>query len=90
MPRRRIYILNYEDYLHDTAPASRPRLRPALRLFAYAAAIIGNGILLVRLIQVLFPSDNSSIALSTTIGYVLIILLFISLAKRINHTGRHF
>jgi hypothetical protein len=85
MPRRRIYILNYQDYLHDTAPAPRPRLRPALRLLAFAAAIIGNGILLVRLIQILFPSDNYSIAISTTIGYVLIILLFISLAKRLNH-----
>jgi hypothetical protein len=85
MPRRRIYILNYEDYLHDTTPASPSRLRPALRFLAYAAAVIGNGILFLRLIQILFPSDNYTTAICFTMAYSTIILLFISLAKRINH-----
>jgi hypothetical protein len=85
MPRRRIYILNYEDYLHDEDPTRPSRLKPALRLAAYLAAIIGNGILLIRLIAILFPSDTINTAIPTAIGYTLIILLFVSLAKRLNH-----
>jgi len=85
MPRRRIYILNYQDYLHDTDPPRPARLRPALRITAFAAAILASGFLLFTLIAQFFPADNIRNAIVASVSYVLVILLFISLAKRLNH-----
>lgn len=84
MPRRRIYILNYQDYLHDTDPPRPSRLRQALRSTAFAAAILGNGIILFSLIAAFLPADNINSAVAATLTYVLVILLFIALAKRLN------
>jgi hypothetical protein len=84
MPRRRIYILNYQDYLQDIDPPRPARLRPALRIIAFSAAILGFGFLLFTLIAEFFPADNVRNAVFATASYVLVILLFISLAKRLN------
>ncbi len=84
MPRRRIYILNYQDYLHDTDPPRPSRLRQTIRIAAFAAAILGNGIILFTLINEFLSADNTNGAITATITYVLVILLFIALAKRVN------
>ena len=85
MPRRRIYILNYQDYLQDIVPPRPARLRQALRITIFTAAILGFGFLIFTLIAEFFPADNIRNAIVATISYILVILLFISLAKRLNH-----
>ncbi|MDB5319357.1 MAG: hypothetical protein JWN40_988 [Phycisphaerales bacterium] len=85
MPRRRLYILNIEDYLDDDIVAPPSRLRPALRRCAAAIALLGFGVALVQFVASLLPSETAQTALPVTIAYALVLLLFVALAKRLNH-----
>jgi hypothetical protein len=86
MPRRRrIYVIRLEDLLADDPPPPS-RLLPFLRALVFALTIVCLGVAVVLLIATLFPAHSAEILLPTAIGYTLIILLFISLAKRIHHT----
>jgi Na+-translocating ferredoxin:NAD+ oxidoreductase RnfA subunit len=85
MPRRRrVYVIRIEDLLADDPPPPS-RLRPILRALAVTLGFIGLGVGLIELIAALFPAQAAQTVIPAAIGYSLIILLFISLAKRIHH-----
>ena len=86
MPRRRrIYVIRLEDFLMDDSPPPPSRLRPVLRALIYTIGFLGLGAALINLIATLFPAHAAETLVPTAIAYSLIILLFISLAKRIHH-----
>ena len=85
MPRRRrIYVIRLEDLLMDDPPPPS-RLRPVLRALIYTIGFVGLGAALINLIATCFPDQAAQTIVPTAIAYSLIILLFISLAKRIHH-----
>jgi len=86
MPRRRrIYVIRLEDFLMDDSPPPPSRLRPVLRALIYTIGFLGLGAPRINLITTLFPAHAAETLVPTAIAYSLIILLFISLAKRIHH-----
>jgi hypothetical protein len=84
MPRRRIYVIRLEDLLMDDPPPPS-RLRPVLRALIYTIGFVGLGAALINLIAACFPDHAAQTFVPAAIAYSLIILLFISLAKRIHH-----
>jgi hypothetical protein len=82
--RRRIYVIRLEDLLMDD-PAPPSRLRPVLRALIFTIGFVGLGAGLINLIATLFPTHAAETLIPTAIAYSLVILLFISLAKRIHH-----
>jgi hypothetical protein len=82
--RRRIYVIRLEDLLMDD-PSPPSRLRPVLRALIFTIGFVGLGAGLINLIATLFPAHAAETLIPTAIAYSLVILLFISLAKRIHH-----
>jgi hypothetical protein len=83
MPRRRVYIINLEDLLREPQPPSR--VMPFLRMIALILGLLGFGVVLIQILDMILPDDLLPKAVPYLIAYAAVILLFSSLAPRINH-----
>jgi hypothetical protein len=85
MPRRRrIYILNIEDYLLEPPPPPSRAFRNVLRT-ALALLLLANLAVLVGLLFSLIPPTALEIAIAAVIAYTIILLLFLALSRSIHH-----
>ena len=85
MPRRRrVYILNIEDYLVEPPPPPSRAPRIILQA-AFGVLLLANLVLLFGLLFSLIPPAVIEIAVAGIIAYSIILALFIALSKSIHH-----
>jgi hypothetical protein len=82
--RRRVYILNIEDYLVEPPRPPSRALRIVLRT-AFGTLLVANLALAFGWLFSLIPQHVFEIAVGCVIAYAIILVLFIALSKSIRH-----